>query len=306
MAPPESRAAQIARRAGIRARLGPLVLVAAAAWVASGCEPRAPETAPAELRVSAIPDQAPAQVLRQHQTAVDAVCAAAAIRCRWVEVPTYEELVDRLGRREIDLAFLGGVTFVQASERYGVVPLAMRDVDFRFTSVVMVPAGASARRLEDLIGGTFAFGARNSTSGHFMPRHFLQRQGIEPERDFSRVVYSGAHDRTLRMIASGEVSAGAVNSSIAYASIAPGGPMFGKLRVLWQSPPYADYVWVAGRHLPETLRQRLIDAFLDLDGSTDGPRLALEREQARGYVPAYDIDFAAVREVVRAQGALGG
>ena len=256
------------------------------------------------LRWSAIPDRAVESVRAQHLPLMDVVCQAAAVQCRWVDAGTYAQVVANLGNGTTDVAFLGGVTFAQAKVRYGAVPLVMRDIDTRFTSVVVVRAKDAARNLRDLKGRSFTFGDRGSTSGHVMPRHFLVAAGINPEKFFSRVAFSGAHDKTLRAVSTGEMDAGVLNASIAYEALASGGPYQGRLRILWESPAYTDYVWAARREIPADVRRHLIDAFLDLDTATAESRLALAREAAGGFLPAYDSNFRQVADVLKRAGAL--
>lgn len=230
------------------------------------------------------------------------MCASIDLRCEWTPTESYEELVARIGSGEIDLAYFGGVTFAQAYQRHAAVPVAMRDVDTRFTSVIVVRQDMPAHNLEDLRGRSFAFGARSSTSGHIMARYMLQKAGIEPELYFASVVFSGSHDATLRMIARGEVEAGILNGSLGYRAISTGDMEFRGLRIIWQSPPYTDYVWAVRKGIPESLRQRLLDAFLDLDTSTPERKTALELNGAGGFVPAYSVDYTSVISVLKTQG----
>lgn len=288
-------------RKGRAWRLGRRGLAGLAFAVLAGCQPP-PAADPPTLRISAIPDQAPERVRQQHEALVERVCATASLSCQWVPADSYEALVERFGRGEVDLAYFGAVTFVQAQHRHGALPLAMRDIDFRFTSVVVVRRDDPAAGLADLRRRPFAFGSRQSTSGHFMARHMLGREGVVPERDFAEVFFSGNHDATLRAVAEGRVDAGAVNATVYYQRLVAGDPAATSLRVLWQTPPYADYVWALRPQLSAGLRERLADAFLDLGRPED--REALEREGAAGYVPAFPQDFDEVREVVRAQGQL--
>jgi phosphonate transport system substrate-binding protein len=280
-----------------------VIVMSALAAALSAC--RSPEPpAPGELRVSAVPDQSPEYVRRQHEALIDVVCGLARVQCKWQPARSYEELVAQIGRREVDVAFLGGVTFVQAEARHQAVPLAMRDIDYRFRSVVLVPDRDPARALSDLKGRRFAFGSRSSTSGHFMGRHLLRSSGIEAERDFASVVFSGSHDETMRLISTGQVDAGVVNASMYYRRVVDGDPIASSLRVLWHSPTYVDYVWAARGDLPAALRERLIDAFLDLDRTVPSHAEALARERAAGFVPAFATDFDEVRAVVHADGGL--
>ena len=238
-----------------------------------GCR-EAPTPDPDVLRFAAIPDQSLDHVLRQHQALMDRVCGAAQRRCRWVPVDSYEALVDRFGRGEVDFAYFGAATFAQAWQRHGAVPLVMRDVDFRFTSVILVRRDSPLRGLADLRQRRFSFANRNSTSGHYMLRQRLADERLVPERDFASVRYSADHDAAMRALADGEVDAAGVNAIVFYRRMAAGDPAASALRVLWQTPPFTDYVWAARAALSAPLRQRLVDAFLDLDIASEADRPA--------------------------------
>lgn len=283
------------------ARWAMIMLVAGVLTVAC----RQPSTpSPPVLRWSAVPDREAQSVRAQHLPLMDAVCQGAAVQCRWVDAATYAEVVEKLGDGSVDVAFLGAVGFARAHARHGAIALVMRDIDTRFTSVVVVRSADAARGIQNLQGRSFTFGDRDSTSGHVMPRYFLTAQGIDPEEFFSRVSYSGGHDHSLQAVADGEVDAGCLNASIAYEALASGGPYQGRLRMVWESPPYPNYAWTARRGLPVELRQRLIDAFLDLDNSTAGSQLALTSELARGFLPAFAGDFQLVTGVLDRAGDL--
>lgn len=269
----------------------------------AGCT-QAPPPDPDVLRFSAIPDQPTRQVIQQHEALMNRLCATIRRSCRWVAAESYESLVERLGRGEVDVAYFGGVTFAQAHVRHGAVPLAMRDIDFRFTSVIVVRKDAQAHDLDGLKQVRFSFGNRSSTSGHLMARQRLLDQGVIPERYFASVAFTTDHDATLRAVASRDADAGCVNASVFYRRVAAGDPAAALLRVVWQTPPFTDYVWAGRRELSASLRQELIDAFLDLDTSTDTDRSALRAEGATGFVPAYASDFDEVRAVLRSQGLL--
>lgn len=284
-------------------RNGLIFALTACLLAAAGCRDE-PAADPPELRFSAIPDQPTAEVLRQHQALMQRVCASIQRQCRWAPAESYEALVDRFGRGEVDVAYFGAVTFTQAWSRHRAVPLAMRDVDFRFTSVIVVPKASGARSLDDLKQLRFTFANRSSTSGHFMLRQRLLDQQIVPEQYFSSVGFTSDHDATLRAVAAGQADAGGLNASVFYKRVAAGDPAATSVRVVWQTPPYVDYVWAGRAQLSAPLRQALIDAFLDLDRAAASDRPALEAEGAAGYVPAFTTDFEEMRSVLRLQGRL--
>ena len=110
----------------------------------------------------------------------------------------------------MDLAWFG---VVQASVRSSgkVLPLVQRDEDAQFPSV-LATSDPMIQSSADLKGKDFSFGSHSSTSGHLMPRNL--QAGFDPEKDFHRIAYSGAHDATVAAVASGKVQAGALNISV--------------------------------------------------------------------------------------------
>lgn len=113
-------------------------------------------------------------------------------------VSDYAAVVESLATKKIDLAWLGGFTYVQAKIRTNgtAIPIVQRAEDAVFTSK-FITADPNIKALADLKGKTFAFGAPSSTSGSLMPRYFLQQAGLNPEKDFRNVAFSGAQDATV-------------------------------------------------------------------------------------------------------------
>src|SRR5213592_3298775 len=168
------------------------------------------------LRVSAIPDEAPTELQRKFKPLGDYLKKETGLDVQFTPVTDYAAVVEGLANNKIDLAWLGGFTFVQAKLRtHGdALPIVQRTEDEKFTSKFIVPADSPAKSLADLKGKSFAFGSPSSTSGHLMPRFFLMRAGIDPDKDFKAVAFSGAHDATVAFVASGRAEAGVLNASV--------------------------------------------------------------------------------------------
>jgi phosphonate transport system substrate-binding protein len=105
---------------------------------------------------------------------------------------------------------------VQAQIRSGgkVIPIAQRKEDTQFRSVFITQTDSGIKQLSDLKGKQVSFGSQSSTSGHLMPRSFLLEAGIDPDKDFKRVAYSGAHDATIASVVSGRVDAAALDITV--------------------------------------------------------------------------------------------
>jgi phosphonate transport system substrate-binding protein len=270
--------------------------------LAAGCA-RGPAEARRPIRVTAIPD-ANKDTLREDQARIVAwLSARAGCPVEFLPVENYAAAVTALVSGQAEVGWLGGVTTVQAmnESRGRVQPLVMRESDLHFKSHVIARAGA-ARSLADLKGKSFSFGSKSSTSGHVMPRYFLEKEGIEPERDFARVSYSGDHTKTVLDVASGVVDAGAVNYKHFERMLAEKRVDPHVVRVVWTTPEFVDYAWVARDEVDVRCgagtRQRIARAFTSLDPSREEDRRILAVQQAERYVPARGEMWDGIRQVL--------
>ena len=124
----------------------------------------------AVLRVSAIPDEAPTELQRKFAPLGKYLEAQTGMKVVFTPVSDYAAVVESLATKKIDLAWLGGFTFIQAKIRTNgtAIPIAQREEDAKFTSK-FITADPAIKTLADLKGKTFAFGAPSSTSGSVMP-----------------------------------------------------------------------------------------------------------------------------------------
>ena len=208
------------------------------------CSQRAPDSETRQtLSVGVLPDENVEALLKRHEPLIDYLEGALEMDLELVIHESYDELVEAFDRGDVQLAWFGGFTFIQARDRSGAVPIATRDVDLAFSSVFLVPASSAATSIEEFRGRRFAFGSELSTSGHLMPRFFLEEAEIEPESFFGEVIYSGAHDRSAYMVRDGEVDIAVANASIVKKLYRKGLLDDREVRVLEGTPHYQDYVW---------------------------------------------------------------
>jgi phosphonate transport system substrate-binding protein len=257
------------------------------------------------LRVTAIPDESPTELARKAEPLVKYLEAKLGMKVEFTPVTDYAAAVETLISRKVDLAWFGGFTFVQASARSGgkVVPLVQREEDERFKSV-FITTDPAIKTLADLKGKDVSFGSQSSTSGHLMPRSVLLGAGLDPDKDFRRVAYSGAHDATIAAVAAGKVQAGALNISVWEKFVADKKVDTDKVRVFFTTPPYYDYNWSVSAAMPEALRNKIAQAFLALDKSTPEGRQILELQRATRFVPTKPENYKNIEAAARSAGLL--
>ena len=127
------------------------------------------------IKVAVLPDQNESILRTKYQPLLNEISIHTGLMTTLLIPESYSELLDWFDNKQVDLALFGGVTYVKAHLKNKAVPLVMRDVDGHFRSVVLVHVNNSAKNIQALKGATLAFGSKLSTSGHFMPRHFLQQ-----------------------------------------------------------------------------------------------------------------------------------
>jgi phosphonate transport system substrate-binding protein len=258
-----------------------------------------------ELKVSAIPDENPQELLRIYTPFADYLTREIGLPVKFTPVVDYAATVEGLAAGKLDMVWYGGLTSVQAARRgKGATRIVMRQEDREFKSVFVTRRDSGVRSLKDLKGKTFSFGSVSSTSGHLMPRYHLQKAGVNPERDFAKFSFSGAHDATALWVESGRVDAGALNflvwqKLVQGKKVDPNGVV-----VFWTTPPYVDYVWMVRGGLNPGLVEKIAKAFLKLDYQNPEHRRLLDLHRTRGYVAAKDSDWKELEEAAIATGLL--
>lgn len=256
------------------------------------------------LRVSAIPDEAPTELQRKFKPLGAYLEQQLGMKVEFVPVSDYAAVVEALASDRLDMAWLGGFTFVQTRLKTGnAIPLVQREQDEKFTSKY-ITANPTVKSLQDLKGKTFAFGSVSSTSGSLMPRFFMLKDGIKPEEFFSRVAYSGAHDATVAWVQAGKVDGGVLNASVWDKLVAAGKVDTSKVVVLGTTPPYYDYNWTVRGNLDPALTAKIKAAFLALDPAKPADKAILDLQAATRFIPTKAENYTGIEEAARAAGLL--
>jgi len=261
--------------------------------------------ADAVLRVSAIPDEAPTELQRKFAPLGKYLEAQTGMKVLFTPVSDYAAVVESLATRKIDLAWLGGFTYVQAKIRTQgmAIPIVQRAEDAVFTSK-FITADPAIKSLADLKGKSFVFGAPSSTSGSLMPRFFLQQAGLTPEKDFKNVAFSGAHDATAAFVAAGRAEAGVLNASVWSKLVEQKKIDPEKVRVFATTPSYFDYNWTVRGDLDPALIKKLTEAFLQLDPAQPAQQEILALQRASKFIPTRKENYDGIEQAAQAAGLL--
>ncbi len=252
------------------------------------------------LKVTAIPDEAPTELLRKFKPLGAYLEQQLGMKVEFMPVADYPAVVEAIAADRIDLAWLGGFTFVQTRLKTGnAIPLVQREQDAVFTSK-FISSDPAVKSLADLKGKTFAFGSVSSTSGSLMPRYFMQQDKIVPETYFSRVAFSGAHDATAAWVEAGKVDAGVLNASVWDKLVAAGKVDTQKVHVFATTPTYYDYNWTVRGSLDPVLAGKIKAAFLALDPANPEHKAILDLQAASRFIETKPENYKGIEDAARA------
>lgn len=257
------------------------------------------------FRVTAIPDESPTELARKAAPLMKYLEGKLGMKVEFTPVTDYAAAVEALANRKVDLAWFGGFTFVQAQLRSGgkAVPIVQREEDEKFRSV-FITSDPAIKQLSDLKGKDVSFGSQSSTSGHLMPRSFLLQAGVDPDKDFRRVAYSGAHDATIAAVVAGKVQAGALNISVWEKFVTDKKIDTSKVTAFYTTPPYYDYNWTVHADMPIALRDKLTQALLALNRNDPAGKDILELQRATRFVPTKPENYKGIESAARSAGLL--
>ncbi len=255
------------------------------------------------LRVSAIPDEAPTELQRKFEPLGAYLEKTLGMKVKFTPVTDYAATVEGLAGKHLDLVWLGGFTFVQARRKTGnALPLVQREEDAAFHSKIIAGADKKIESLADLKGKTFAFGSVSSTSGHLMPRYFMLKEGLDPDKDLARVAFSGAHDVTAKWVEAGKVDAGALNESVWQKLLDEKKVDPAKVKVVYTTPAYFDYNWTVRGDLDPKLIERIKQAFLALNPANPEHKRILDLQRAKRFIETRPENYRGIEEAAEKAG----
>ncbi|PTY36065.1 putative selenate ABC transporter substrate-binding protein [Saccharospirillum sp. MSK14-1] len=250
---------------------------------------------------TAIPDQDERRLTERFGQIADYLAAELDVEVEYIPVKSYAAAVSAFRNDQVQLAWFGGLTGVQARRLVpGSQAIAQGVEDTAFKSYLIAHSStglAPMDELDDSLQGlSFTFGSKGSTSGRLMPEYFLREAlGSAPEDVFSRVGFSGDHSRTIALVESGAYELGVLNYAVWDAAFEAGEIDSDAVQVIWESPTYPDYQWTirgdADARFGEGFIDRVQQALLNM---TDPTLLAAFPRS--GFVPASNADYAPIED----------
>lgn len=257
---------------------------------------------PATLRIGLIPNIAPEEQQAKYQPFAEHLESELGVEVELFVAADYAGVVAALVGGRIDVAYLGGLTYVQAEQLVDLTPL-VTEIDHetgttKYLSAIVVRNDSGIDDIDDVVaeGRTFAFGDVSSTSGSLYPRIMLTDAGARCDArrvgecpPLARVDFTGGHDATALAVLGGKVDAGGVELRILHRLENEGKVAKDALRVIAQRE-VQGYPWVMRTELGKRAAERITESFTAIDD----PKL-LDLMRARSYARVSAADYDEIR-----------
>ena len=258
------------------------------------------------FKITTIPEEAATEQVRKLGPITKYLESKLGMKVEFIPVSDYPAAVEALVNKNVDMVWFGGFTHVQANVRSGgkIIPIAQREEDTKFQSVFITKTNSGIKTRADLKGKQVSFGSASSTSGHLMPRSFLLDAKIDPDKDFKRVAYSGAHDATIASVVSGKVDAAALDITVWNKFVSEKKVDTNEVNVFYTTPGYFNYNWSVHADMPIALRERVTKAILDISPNDPVGKEILALNRATKYLPTKAENYKGLETAARSAGLL--
>jgi phosphonate transport system substrate-binding protein len=255
---------------------------------------------------TAIPDQDETRLVERFSRFAKYLQAQLGVPVKYVPVKTYPAAVTAFINNDVQLAWFGGYTGVQARHAVsGSEAIAQGAEDVNFKSYFIASSDTGLKFSKDFPAGiqgkTLLFGSRSSTSGRVMPEYFIRKHfaGKQPEEIFSRVGFSGDHSRTLQLVQSGAYQVGVMDYTVYEVEKKAGRVDETRVSVIWESPTFPDYQFTirgdVDKQFGPGFKDKVRQAIVNLADAEILGYFARSK-----FIPASNAQYAPIEEVAAA------
>lgn len=224
----------------------------------------------------------------------------------------YETINSMLADGAIDMAFVCGFPYVLLRDRPDpqvelVAAPVMKSARYQgkpvYYSDLIVGADSDIQSIQDLRGRTYVYNEETSNSGYNLPRARLIELGLTGGF-FGKVLRSGSHEESIRMVADGRADASFVDSLVLEYDQAHSGDAAMRVRVIESVGPSGIPPVVVRTAVPRAIRQELQHLLVTMHEDPAGRRI-LDQALVDRFVVVGDHDYDDIRKHRRAAEAAG-
>lgn len=251
---------------------------------------------PKELRFGIIPTAGVASLEEKWSGLVKYLEEGLGIGVKIQVTNDYTGIITSMAHKHTDIAYFGPESYVEAAKRANAIALVaelQKGSDKPgYTGIIISKKDSGLTSIENLKGKTWAFTDPKSTSGTLVPMVMLAKRGIEPEKYFSKVIYSGSHEASILSVKAGKVDAASTNDL----DMARGeGKAWSKddFNIIWKSDLIVGAPIAVRKDLPQDLQDKIKELLLNFNDKAE-----LDKLNQAGFVDIKDSDYDSIRDLI--------
>ena len=215
---------------------------------------------------------------------------------------SYGAVDKMLDEGSVEVAFICGLPYVLKHDAnkdavHLIAAPVMKDPRYgnkpKYFSDLIVRKDSKFKKLEDLRGATFVYNEESSNSGYNMPRYKLLKLG-QTQGFFGKLVRSGSHEESIRMVATGKADASFVDSLVLDFDRETGHGWASEVKVIDSLGPAGIPPVVVSGKASADVRKRVKDALLAMHKDPDGRRI-LDDALVDRFVEVDDSNYSDIR-----------
>ncbi len=242
----------------------------------------------------------PLDSVRYYQNIADYIGKKLGMAVQLVYRLDYADMDHLLGKKEVDVAFICSGPYVHDHDKSGVELLAAPVVNGKLTynSYIIVNKNSQIKSFADLKGKTFAFTDPRSNSGRLYVAYKLSRMHYTPRTFFGKYIYSYSHDKSIAMVAKGQIDGACVDGLVYNYLIKSHSPYAAFTRVIEESPPFGTPPVVINADIDKGLKKKIKAILLGMDKDPKGKAI-LNAMMIDKFSVVADADYNSVRRMER-------
>lgn len=252
---------------------------------------------PKEINFGLIPTESSSGITDRYESLAKHIEKKLGIPVKMQVATDYAGVITAMQFKHIDLAYFGPKSYVEAAQRANAEAIAMEvleDGTKGYHGIIITRNDSGIKSIEAAKGKIWAFTDPNSTSGTLVPTvYFVKNLKIDPEKYFSKVIFSGSHESSILSIKSGKVDIASTNDLDLDRGNGKQWNSDKDFRILWTSPLIPGSPMAARKDLPESLKKALKDAYLSYNDAE-----GLKKLKLKGFAPSSDKDYDPIREQI--------
>jgi len=265
---------------------------------------------PDALTFAMVPTEETVAELELYKPVTDRMAKLTGKKIQFFMPTSYASVVEGLLGGFVDVAVLGPYSYVIANGKdpsiavfatYAKKPGHLQEEGPGYRAALVSKKGSKFTDIESLKGATVGLTDPGSTSGNLMPRVvFADVVGMDIEKYFGKVAYTGSHELSTVAVAQGKVDAAFVATHRFDNVVNKGEVKLEEFNVLWSSDPIPQDPFVYRDTLCKDIRDNVAETFLGLKDEPDAKKF-LANVKSNTFVPMSSEDYDIIRALKKAK-----